>query len=103
VLTLFFIFSFSFFVPSPRTWARSPGSDGGDRRHIIHHGSRSNSSNAKRSLSTRKPKGKTPGTDNGKGRSKRRSGGDRSKNGSRVSQAAKMRAAQAMVEFEMIR
>ena len=25
---------------SPRTWARSPGSDGGDRRHVIHHGQR---------------------------------------------------------------
>ena len=104
LLLLFFVLTFLILLfHSPRTWARSPGSDGGDRRHIIHHGSRSSSSSAKRSLSTRKPKGKTPGTDNGKGRSKRRSGGDRSKHGSRVSQAAKMRAALAMAEFEMIR
>ena len=55
---------------------------------------------AKRSLSNKK---KTPGTDNSK-RSKRRGGGraDGSKSGSRVSQAARMRAALAMAEFEMI-
>jgi len=92
---------------SPRTWARSPGSgDGiGDRRHVIHT-SRHSKNNAKRSLSSKK---KTPSTDNGK-RSKRARGGsgsnggrsDGSKSGSRVSQAAKMRAALAMAEFEMI-
>jgi hypothetical protein len=87
---------------SPRTWARSPGSDHGDRRHVIHH--QRNSSNAKRSLSSRgsSKKGKTPSTG---GRSKRRGGhrgGDGLKNGSRISQAARMRAALAMAEFEMI-
>ena len=55
---------------------------------------------AKRSLSNKK---KTPGTDNSK-RSKRQGGGraDGSESGSRISQAARMRAALAMAEFEMI-
>ena len=90
---------------SPRTWARSPGSDGGDRRHVIHQRHNVSSTTAKRSLSSKSASknGKTPGTDNGK-RSKRRGGGrgDGSKSGSRVSQAARMRAALAMAEFEMI-
>jgi hypothetical protein len=92
---------------SPRTWARSPPRDGspgagGTFYHRTGTGAKRGLLNAGQAGSGTK-KGKTPGTAGG---SRKRRGGSRgadgSSKGSRVSQAARMRAQLAMQEFELI-
>lgn len=93
---------------SPRTWARSPprGGNSNTTTSVFYH--RSNKSNAKRGLisapssTTKSKKGKTPGTTTARKRREGSRGADGSSSSSRISQAAKLRAALAMREFELM-